>query len=279
MPDQTLLDEGTTQELASRRASALEQLEAAKAALEAAETRAAFWQRLSEYADKAWSVHMWDFLDSEVALLTRMRAEQDPAMPLLERLYSAARERSRADLRDFPALVETKAKHAGLGLNLEHSRHPVYYFHGRFFKAEVNETKRRVRLSTSEGMLAEMPADVSALLERVGEEERRVFGRRVTARGFMARVRKAYSAELKASSEQMGASIPIRRVMRRLQRTSKGFRRDEFVADLAQLVRDDRTAVDGFVMDLQQIKSATEGVLLPGLESRGYVGYMTFRRG
>ena len=94
----------------------------------------------------------------------------------------------------------------------------------------------------------------------------------------MARVRKAYNAEVKAAGRQPGSAVPIKPVIERVLRDDRKLRRDSFLAALTQLIREGRTAIDGYEMDLQQIKSASDGVLLPGLEDRGLVGYIKFSR-
>lgn len=244
------------------------------------EARLKFWSALAEYLEKGWPIHICALVEADAEVLKRMRAQGSEAVPLLESIYRVAKEQSRRDMTGFPGEIERRAKEAGLQLNMETSRHPDYYFHGRYFKVHVDDRKLRARVSTSEGELGSaFPADVGAVLERVAGEDQRVFGRKVGARTFMAALRKAYMAELKESNESVGWAAPVRRVMKRLQRANRSFRRDEFLADLGRLVGEDRTAIDGYVMDLQQIKSPGEGILLPGLEHRGYIGYIIFRKG
>lgn len=280
MPDDSTFASSSIDRVRELSVASAEQVARLKDQLEEAEARSGFWNALAEFSEKDWPMHVCRLVETDASLLKRMRAEGDEAVPLLEALYRDAKERSRRNMAAFPAQMERWAKALGLQLNMEQSRHPEYYFHGRYFKLRVDDSKGRARLSTSEGDLgAAIPADVGAVLERVAAEERRVFNRKVVARPFMAALRKAYMAELKAAGESVGASIPIRRVMKRLQSSIKGLRRDEFLADLGRLVHEDRTAIDGYVMDLQQIKNPSEGVLLPGLEDRGYIGYIIFRKG
>lgn len=280
MPDDSTFAASSVDQVRELSAMSAEHVARLRDQLAEAEARLQFWSELAGFTEKDWPIHVCQLVEADADLLRRMRAEGDQAVPLLETLYRDAKDRSRRNIAAFPAHMERAAKAAGLPLNMEQSRHPEYYFHGRYFKLRVDDSKRRARLSTSEGDLgAAIPADVGAVLEKVASEERRVFGRKVVARPFMAVLRKAYMAEVKAAGESVGASIPIRRVMKRLQRAQRGFRRDEFLADLGRLVHEDRTAIDGYVMDLQQIKSPSEGVLLPGLEDRGYVGYIIFRKG
>ena len=280
MPDDSTFDSSSIARVREFSAVNAEQVARLHDQLAEAEARTEFWTELAVFTEKDWPMHVCQLVETDADLLKRMRAEDDQAVPLLETLYRDAKERSRRNMAAFPAQIERGAKAAGLPLNMEQSRHPEYYFHGRYFKLRVDDAKGRAKLSTSEGDLgAAIPADVGAVLEKLAAEERRVFDRRVVARPFMAVLRKAYMAEVKAAGESAGASIPIRRVMKRLQRSVKGFRRDEFLADLGRLVPEARTAIDGYAMDLQQIKSPSEGVLLPGLEDRGYVGYIIFRKG
>ena len=249
-----------------------------QADLDDAQARAGFFAMLAEYVRKEWPVHQCWLMEGKADLLKRMRQDSPDVGQVLEGVYRAAKDRAKRNGALFPSQIEMASKAAGIPLNMDLSRHPVYYFHGRFFKLQVDDTRNRAKLSTTQGDLASIPADAGAVVERLAVEEARVFGQRVTARPFMAKLRKAYLAEAKAMKKAPGDAVPIRRVLRRLQQDDKKFRTDAFLAGLTQLIREDRTAIDGYTMDMQQIKSADEGVLLPGLEDRGLVGYITFKR-
>ena len=72
--------------------------------------------------------------------------------------------------------------------------------------------------------------------------------------------------------------MPIRRITHRLGKNEKGFHTDEFLVDLSRLAEEGPLQVDDVKVDLQQTKDTTQGMLLHGVASSGYVGFIVFRK-
>ena len=250
-----------------------------KRELAAAETETELLSKLVEFVRRDWPIHQCHAMDANADFLKALRRQNADEGELLESIYRSAHARAKRNSSTFPGQIEKAAKAAGLPLNMELSRHPDYYFHGRFFKVHVDDARGRAKVSTSEGELGSVDADAAAVVERLQAEEARVFGQKVVARSFMALVRKAYLAEVRKAGEASGAAVPIRKVINQMKSNDKKFKSDAFLAALAQLIAAGKTAIDGYVMDLQQIKGSGEGVLLPGLEDKGYLGYIIFKKG
>src|SRR5262249_14103360 len=137
--------------------------------------------------------------------------------------------------------------------------------------------KRTARLSNHEGRLAEIPADIAAVVEAIQQEQKRVFGRAFNGAKFLKLLRAQYKAVVTKEKQTDGASVPIRQITRRLGKNAKGFRTDEFLVDLSRLAEQGPFEIDGRRLDLQQTKDTSQGMLLHGAAARGYVGFVVFK--
>ncbi len=242
-----------------------------------AEALARTWEALLRYIIKGWSVHTVQFMDEKRDVFGRMRAEGHSAMSALEEVYRTAQDDAANVRRRFPGLLDDACREAGLAIDAD-SRHPRYYFYGKFFTLEVSEQTQQARLSDHEGRLAELPADVPAIVEAVVREHRRVFGRKLIGKVFLRKLRGHYLAVLRREGQGDGDTVPIRNITRRLGKNEKGFRTDEFLVDLSRLVEQGPLEIDGRRLDLQQTKDTSQGMLLHGAAGRGYVGFVVFRK-
>jgi hypothetical protein len=205
-----------------------------------------------------------------------MKSERHPVIPHIEEASCLAREEAQRIMRRFPALLEEASRKDSLPLDSD-SRHPKYRFERGFFQLEIDETKRMARLSDHEGRLAEIPADVQAIVEIINREHKRIFGRKFNGNKFLKNLRTQYKAVLKKEKKSDGSSVPIRHITRRLGKNKKGFRTDEFLVDLSQLAEKGPLEIDGRRLDLQQTKDTNQGMLLYGAAARGYIGFIVFK--
>lgn len=258
-------------------ATAKERAKALKAEAEAAARVEKVWEVLHSFMVKEWPLHILDILDREQSLLNALRSQGHPAIQTIERVYRDAKEQADTIKRRFPSHIEETFRSAGLALDPE-SRHPAYSMEQRFFQLKVDERKWTARLSDHEGRLADLPADVGAVVEAILRERKRVFGRPFNGPKFLKLLRSQYLAVVKREKQTDGASIPIRHITRRLGKNAKGFRSDEFLVDLSRLVENGPMDIDGYRLDLQQTKDTNQGMLLHGLSARGYIGFVVFRK-
>lgn len=257
-------------------ASAKERAKTLKAEADSAARIERVWEGLHSFMVKDWPFHILDLLDREVPLREALRAEGHPAIPAVEGVYRDAKEQADAVKRLYPSHLEEACRSAGLALDSE-SRHPTYSLEQRFFQLKVDEQKWVARLSDHEGRLADLPADVGAVVEVLLRERKRIFGRPFNGRKFLKLLRSQYRAVAKKDKQTDGASIPIRHITRRLK-DAKGLRSDEFLVDLSRLVEQGPMDIDGYRLDLQQTKDTNQGMLLHGVAGRGYIGFVVFRK-
>jgi len=247
-----------------------------KAAAEEAAKAEKIWADCQDYLAKGWAVHFLSLVDKEAPQLKKMRAENHPAIPSIEETYRLARDEADRILHRFPALLEEGCRNSGLSLDSD-SRHPKYNLERGFFRLEIDENKRTARLSDHEGRLAELPADIEAIVEIIQREHKRVLGRSFNGSKFLKTLRGQYKAIIKKEKQADGSSVPIRHITRRLGKNVKGFRTDEFLVDLSRLAEKGPFVIEGRRLDLQQTRDTNQGMLLHGVAARGYIGFIVFK--
>jgi len=234
------------------------------------------WAEFEQFLGKGWPIHIIVLLEKEAPRLKKMRAESHPSIPEIENAFRLAKEEADRISRRFPSFLEEAFRESGPSIDAT-SRHPKYSLNGGFFRLEIDEKKRSARLSDHEGRLAELPADVSAIVETVRKEHKRVFGRSYNGPKFLKSLRTQYKAVIKKEKQSDGSSVPIRHITRRLGKNVKGFRTDEFLVDLSRLAQEGPFEIDGRRLDLQQTKDTNQGMLLYGAAGRGYIGFIVFK--
>ena len=257
-------------------ASSREESRLLKAKLEEATRVENLWNEYLTFVSKGWVMHFLALVEKESAKLKNMRMENHPAVPAIEEAYRIAKEESERIIRRYPAFLEEACREANVSLDSD-SPHPRYTLANKFFHLEIDDRKKTARLSDHEGRLAELPADVDAVVETILREHKRNFDRPFDGKKFLKRLRMQYKAIVKKQNQQDGASIPIRHITQRLGKNVKGFRTDEFLVDLSRLAEKGPLEIDGRRLDLQQTKDTNQGMLLHGAAGRGYVGFIVFK--
>lgn len=244
---------------------------------QAAEGVRIFWDTLASYAAKDWVCHIHDHLDKEKERLRQWRTEGHPAIPTLESLYREAKSAADKGMVSFPGDLERACTESNLQIDRT-SREPHYTFQNGFLELDVDTGKHLAHLKDREAKLATVPADIGAVIEIVLAEYKRLFGRQFEGEKFLRKLRSNYQAVLNRENLRDGEVLPIRRITHRLGKNEKGFHTDEFLIDLSRLVEDGPLEIDGMRLDLQQTKDTNQGMLLHGVASRGYIGFIVFRK-
>lgn len=256
---------------------ARKQVDASRQQLAQAERISQFWGGLL--------THLRDANPSNVLLVLRREAEYirslanagDPAWADLEEIRADAEAWARASAvsfgRDFPDAI----RQAGLEIDST-SRHPKYTFKQGFVRVLVDDREFTAKVSCRDGVNVLIGMDVGPLVATLQREIARIFDRKLDADVFLRRLYTAYAAILRAEGRPEGEEVPLRRVMNRMAKNISRFVGDEFNVDLAQLVKSGSTTVDGLRMHLNHTRNARLGVLLHGLESGGYVGFISFKK-
>jgi hypothetical protein len=236
------------------------------------------WKDLKKYLELGWPHHVINLINKESNIFDAGKVANPLIGRALDEISAVVKESAINVQRRFPWLIETECKEVGLPIDLG-SRHPRYSFMTNFFQLEIDESRWIAKLSDYEGKLAEVLADVGAVISVVQREHNRVFNRPFDSMKFLGKVRRQYLAILKKHHSKDGDIVPIRQITHRLGKNIKGFRTDEFLVDLSRLIELGESKIDGRKIDLQQTKDIDQGMLLYGAAGRGYVGFVTFREG
>jgi hypothetical protein len=277
MPDENPFRDDALESVRGLIAEAEVRVEELRAEVERVERTKRVWNDLLAYIEKRWFLHVQALMDRERDLLHQLREHNHPVVGHLEQIYRTARQEGMSMLKRFPSHLEVASANAGLNIDRE-SRHPRYSFDNKFFQLEIDDRKGTARLSDHEGRLVELPADIDAVIEAVQREHARVMERPFDSKRFLSKLRHQYLAIIAKDGLTDGDAIPIRRITARLHSNEKRFRTDEFLIDLSRLVEQGATEIDGYVLELQQTKDTSQGMLLHGAGGRGYIGYIKFRR-
>lgn len=256
--------------------AAKERKQATKQIFEEATIIERVWEDFLLFASRDWYMHLLDLLNKQASVFNKISAGNHNVASTLKEAIQLATTQSDTIIRRYPTFLEDSCQKANLPLDPD-SRHPRYNLNNGFFRLEIDEIKRIARLSNNEGRIAELPADVNAVVETIQREYKRIFDRSFDGKKFLKRLRKEYIAILKKEKQEDGASIPIRHITRRLGKNMKGFRTDEFLVDLSRLVGKGPFEIDGRRIDLQQTKDTKQGMLLHGAAGRGYIGFIIFK--
>ena len=252
-------------------------VEAARQQLAQAERLTAFWDDLAEHLRGKHPASVLLVLKKEEGHVRALSHVGDPMVATLDEIRAGAEARAQEAMatfgRDFPDAVRQ------VGLQIDStSRHPRYTFKQGFVRVEVDERDLTAKVSSRDGVDIVIGMDVGPLVETLQHETVRIFDRKLDADTFVRRLYTAYSATLRAEGRPENEEVPLRRVMHRMAKNLNHFAGDEFNVDMAELVKSGNSTVDGLRMHLNHTRNTRLGVLLYGLESGGYVGFISFKK-
>ena len=251
--------------------------------LKVAKTLRKFTTALALYVQSSKPLHILELQTKESKLLQQIQDFQPVVYADIQQIFKAAEQEAKAlepFSVKFPKLFSQACQEAGLTIDPD-SRHPIYTFDNKFFEVKLNEAKKTVRISNCEAeRLADFPADIPAAIETLQRERKRVFHKAEDSLAFLKLLRQEYLTIIKTEHKQDGDSIPIRPIIHTLENNKEidHYAPDEFVVALSRLLKEGQTQIDGFQLDLQQTKDTEAGVLPITEASRGYVGFLLFKK-
>ena len=238
-----------------------------------------FLEELISYRDKGWLLHLKALCDRESERLKALRAAGHSSIDAIEQHYREAQVSAKGVPATMPSDIERLATSAGLSIDRK-SRHPRYFFaKDGFIEARIDDHRLTATISTREGKIATMHADPPAIIEAISAGSQRLFGRKFSGSRFLGDVRKAYKAAVKTRKEARdGEPVPLREIYVQMTKKDKGYKRDEFLVDLSNLVELGPAETSGYKFELQQTKDTHEGILLLGAAGRGMVNLLVFKK-
>jgi len=216
-----------------------------------------------------------DLLEKEDKALLDYLESQGP--PILGELKSQLEEPVRRAWLEYPKMLEEECHRESLVLD-PGSRHPNYKFANGFLLIKVKKRgKTAVALLTSnERKIAEFPADVETVVQRVKKEEERLFGRPYDGQKLFRTIRRHYLEFLEELGQPDGSLVELRDLAHRIIKSQRGYRLDEFIVDLSRLVLERRVDIEARRLELRVTRDDRKGMLLHDLVNLGYVGSLRF---
>jgi hypothetical protein len=255
-------------------ARARRQVELARQQLEHAQRARGFWDDLVASLGRGHSAHALLLLRREAEVVRDLQDEV--AVRQLRELHNELRDRARTSLSSFAREFPAAAREVGIQID-NTSRHPTYTFNQGFLRLEIDEKNFTAKAAPRDGEEIVVGLDLSLVVERLRSEQTRLFERQVDAPSFLRSLHTAYAAILRAEERPEGDEVPLRRVTNRLAKNLNRFAADEFNVDLSRLVQSGDLVVDGKRVHLNHTRDRRQGMLLHGLESGGYVGFISFK--
>ena len=233
-----------------------------------------FWEALAaDVADDCWAASLLR-LRREAATLS-CAGQDEPGF--LDALGADLEARARANAATFASAFPAALADAGLSLDAD-ARHPRYTLHDGFLHVDVDEALLTATVTPRDGTAISLGMDVAPLVTMLRRESDRLFGRPAEPEQLLQRLYDAYRALTEDAGQQEGDDVPLRRLLSRLSAEHHRFAADEFNVDLARLVQSGQVEVDGRRLHLKPTRNARQGMLLHGLESGGYAGFLGFQR-
>ena len=229
---------------------------------------------LEKYVAKDWPFHVLHLLDKHYEFIKDQCLSRSFPFQELENLRVGAKGRVEKFRVWYPNRLEKACQEAGLPMDMT-SRFPVYTFEKGFFELTVDR-KGLALLSNSEAKLAEFPADIGAVVQKVGEEHERIFARPLDGRYFLKKLRNHYLGVVQRLKLEDGASVPIRRIAGRMASEKKGYQVDQFIVDLSRLAQKGPLEIDSKRLELQHTRDDQAGMLLHDIGTVAYVGFIRF---
>jgi len=185
----------------------------------------------------------------------------------LERTLTA---RVAEDFKDLLGSFPSAARDAGLPLDAT-SRHPKYTLAARLVQVDFDKSRLETRVTTPGGRKSFLGIDVPVVVTHLKSELARLNERPFEPEAFVERLRSAYAAA-SANTDSKGADggVRLKAVIDEMG-ADKSFSLDEFVVDLSKIVQTDGV---GSRIRLDHTRDSAQGLLLWGLEDRGYYGYV-----
>jgi hypothetical protein len=252
------------------------QVDLARQQLEHAQRARGFWDDLAASLARGHAAQALLLLRREAEVVRDLQGKNDHAVQNLRELHVELRDRARSTASSIAREFPTAVRDAGIQIDTT-SRHPTYTFHQGFLRLEMDERNFTAKLVPRDGDEIVVGLDLGLVVETIRSEHTRLFQREVDTQSFLRSLYTAYAAVLRAENRPDGDEVPLRRVTNRLAKNLNRFAADEFNVDLSRLVQKGDLLVDGKRVHLNHTRDRRQGMLLNGLESGGYVGFISFK--
>lgn len=236
-------------------------------------------RKQARFADDLQELDSLECPAAALELLTDRRSqrqaiiEKDPTThACLAEFEAKWDEEVRTNLKKVAELFPAALAEHGIELDST-SRDPKYTVVAGYITVTFNKTNPAAHIRVRGEKRRRLPPDPRSVANKVAEEHARLFGRQVDPQRTLDRLENGWR---KARGDSSSASVPIMQVLKALAKDEEGFVRDEFIVDIATFLKHSGSSTQSKGLKLDHTRDDKQGVLLPGLESRGYFGYVSF---
>jgi len=178
---------------------------------------------------------------------------------------------------EFPSRLSKALEKEGIKLDV-FSNYPKLSIANGFIKIEIDEKEKKVKIRDYERILWQVLPDIDTVAKAIIREHKRLLNREFKGEEFLSELWNKYKEIIQVDNLEIGSSIPIRKLLNAIKKSNNRFRLDEFVIDLARLFERGPNKIEGFEIDFQNTRDIRKGLFIPTEFSRGYIGYILFRR-
>ena len=199
----------------------------------------------------------------------------------ISKIFEYSREKCERIARMFPSIIQDRCLVKKIPLD-QTSRHPNYKFCQDFIILKVNDKDFEAKGYTrgNSRYVFSTPFDIELIIQELKNEIERLFNRPFDKQKFTENLYQQYKAILKKNKGNIGDQIHIQEVIYNLSKNNKeGFKIDEFIVDLSKLLEEGPPIISEHKIDLGHTRDESSGILLHHFESRGYVGFINFKKG
>ena len=236
-----------------------------------------FLERLRDLQHSDPPGAVWLFLRDSERTLRRIREGGGSIPPFLEMLRGELRELLEAELAQWPKRFVAELSVHDIEPD-RGSRHPRYSFAEGLITVELDDRNLVAKLTTRHGASTTVPLDARTISSQVAEQQQRLAARPFDAGSFLRALYDAYEEIRVENKAAPGEDQRLPEVLKRLQR-SQDAQLDELLVDLGRLLRGDTPQIEGRRLRIGHTRRDKDGVLVPGLEDGGYLGFIAFPTG
>lgn len=235
-----------------------------------------FLEGVQEFDRDASPGRLWLFLVDQERTLRRIERGGGAIPPWLDGLQNDLRDRLQEMAKSWPSAFVAALDERGLEPD-RGSRHPTYTFMDSFLSVHLDERKLAVQLTTRNGAPVVLPLDPVVVAEEVRATRNRLLEREFDADSFLQDLLNAYDATSDDAGAARGEEQRLPEVLERYAK-DQDRPRDEVLIDLGRLLKQETPEHDGRRLRLGHTRRDKDGVLIPGFEAGGYLGFIAFRQ-
>lgn len=243
----------------------------AKNRLKDAQTAEKLLTGLVDAFERGDDTAMWQLLERSspaVALVARM---DEHAEVRFARMKTEAEARLKALVASMPRELPQAFEQSGLHLDPQ-SRHPRYTFDNQLLQLTIEPKRYQATMQPRNGKSSTLSLNQAVLVEAVKAERHRLLDRDFDADQVVKQIADAIESIRRSSPERAKGPVGYRDLIAALGKKAD-FKEDEFAVDLGRLVNSEAVAGRPAVR-LQPTRTPKNGLLVPGLEDRGYFGFI-----